>query len=370
MQCPNCGNQNRPNVNFCEQCGTSLTAANTTRVVIANQQSRSLMDNFVSCLNVSLAFLCIGIIVIGVLVFFCILDFPSAPSSSFLPSPILGVWNRIDAWQTQNCGKAVDQSPGTGTQPGDRNGSGAGEPAKEKTVGEPEKATTGTDGCTNIAKFVSETIPDHTVFEPGAQRAKEWTVRNSGTCTWTSEYTLQFTQGNRMTGVHSTSIFEWAFEEAKPGEVVTLGTGFVAPDDPGTYTGRWEIFDPQGKSFGWYSLVIDVVEQGGSPKGVKVATVIAPAIVQKCNGFEVQFKGFAPNDVIQFGYKLLNDPGPIPNLGNEYANANGETAIWIDPLADRGQYVVRGLSSTYEGSAVFIIEGENDCPCGEVCIEF
>ena len=225
-------------------------------------------------------------------------------------------------------------------------------------------------GCTNEAKLISETVPDHTVVDPGSQGIKSWTIKNTGTCTWTIDYFYRYTQGNKQMGPETFSIFDLGVGRADPGQLVTLSFMYLAPDDPGSYTNRYEIFDPEGNSFIWLSLVVDVVKQGGSPQGAIVATIFAPSVVQKCEGFEVRFAGFDPNDEIEFGYKLLSDPNPIPNLGTEYANAKGETAIWIDSLAVRGQYVVRGLSGRYEASAVFIVEGENDCPCGEVCIEF
>src|SRR5205085_2302887 len=47
---------------------------------------------------------------------------------------------------------------------------------------------TGTDGVT----FVSETIPDNTTEPAGQSFTKTWTVRNTGTTTWDSSYSLQY----------------------------------------------------------------------------------------------------------------------------------------------------------------------------------
>ena len=48
--------------------------------------------------------------------------------------------------------------------------------------------------------FVSETIPDGTVFAPGATFIKTWRVRNVGACTWTAAYAIVYDHGE-TTGI-------------------------------------------------------------------------------------------------------------------------------------------------------------------------
>jgi len=113
----------------------------------------------------------------------------------------------------------------------------------------------------NRSKMVSETISDYTVFQPGDTFEKTWTVRNEGTCTWTEDYTFRFTQGTRMNGASSMRLPR----EVEPGDTLTVALELTAPDDPDTYTGRWEFFDEEGDNFGWYSVVINVSTTGGAP---------------------------------------------------------------------------------------------------------
>src|SRR5574338_1618752 len=50
------------------------------------------------------------------------------------------------------------------------------------------------------AQFVRDvTIPDGTVFAPGATFTKTWRIKNAGTCTW-SGYSLVFDSGDSMGG--------------------------------------------------------------------------------------------------------------------------------------------------------------------------
>ncbi len=47
--------------------------------------------------------------------------------------------------------------------------------------------------CTDRAQFVADvTVPDGTRYDPGATFTKTWRLRNAGTCTWTTSYTMVF----------------------------------------------------------------------------------------------------------------------------------------------------------------------------------
>ena len=116
----------------------------------------------------------------------------------------------------------------------------------------------GEGSACNRSKYVRETIPDNTVFTPGEAFRKTWTVRNEGECAWNTGYTFEHTQGARLDGEAVINLPE----EVEPGEEITLSLDMRAPDEPGTYTGRWEIFSDEGEVLGWYSVVIDVVVEG------------------------------------------------------------------------------------------------------------
>src|SRR6187455_1853414 len=49
------------------------------------------------------------------------------------------------------------------------------------------------------AQFVSDvTVPDGTIFQPGATFTKTWRLKNIGTCTWTTAYSMVFDSGEKM----------------------------------------------------------------------------------------------------------------------------------------------------------------------------
>ena len=118
----------------------------------------------------------------------------------------------------------------------------------------------GEETICNRSRYVRETIPDHTVFKPGEEFQKSWTILSEGECTWNTFYTFQYTQGALMGGEEVVNMPN----EVGPGEEVTLSLDLQAPDEPGVYTGRWEIFSDTGEALGWYSVVIDVGGKGGA----------------------------------------------------------------------------------------------------------
>ena len=101
--------------------------------------------------------------------------------------------------------------------------------------------------CTDRAQFVADvTVPDGTGFDPGATFKKTWRLRNSGTCTWTTAYTMVFDTGERMG--NTTSV---AFPSSvAPGATIDLSVDMTAPSNPGRYFGYWKFKNAAGTLFG------------------------------------------------------------------------------------------------------------------------
>lgn len=93
----------------------------------------------------------------------------------------------------------------------------------------------------DLAQFVRDvTIPDGTVFAPGATFTKTWRLKNAGTCTW-SGYQLVFDSGDSMGGTSPTAI-----GTVSPGQEVDLSVNFTAPTTNGSYRGYWRIRNTSG----------------------------------------------------------------------------------------------------------------------------
>jgi len=106
----------------------------------------------------------------------------------------------------------------------------------------------------NRSRIVSETISDGTEFAPNASFEKTWTLRNAGDCDWTTSYYFKFVEGDRMDGASSLAVQSLV----KPNEQVTFKLDLKAPNDPGDYTGVWQLFAANGEGMGRYWVKITV----------------------------------------------------------------------------------------------------------------
>jgi hypothetical protein len=97
--------------------------------------------------------------------------------------------------------------------------------------------TTGTpgSGTADLVEWVSQTIPDDTIFEPGETFTMTWQLKNAGTSTWSAFYMLRFFSGSSFGAPDEIPLGQ----EVLPGETVAITLQMEAPDTPGTYRSDW-----------------------------------------------------------------------------------------------------------------------------------
>jgi hypothetical protein len=108
------------------------------------------------------------------------------------------------------------------------------------------------------ASLVAENPPDDVLVRPGQTFWKTWTLKNTGTCTWTAAYNLVFSSGELMGGLTSYPLND----DVAPGEQKDISIFLKAPDADGEATGYWELQSPWNSTFG--------VGPSGDPFYVKV----------------------------------------------------------------------------------------------------
>lgn len=122
-----------------------------------------------------------------------------------------------------------------------------------------------TSTACDVAGFVSDvTIPDNTEILGGNTFTKIWSLRNDGTCTWTSSYLLVFYSGSLMDGPSSQQLTD---DTVAPGETLQVSVALTAPETTGTYTGYWILRNASGTNFGigtnaspfYLQIVVDTV---------------------------------------------------------------------------------------------------------------
>ena len=100
--------------------------------------------------------------------------------------------------------------------------------------------------CLHATLISDGDIPDGTEMSPNEAFIKTWTFKNTGTCTWTTEFDIFFVSGDQMS---APSVLDFP-QTVQPGQSVTISIPMVAPPEPGTYTGYWIFADQGARRFG------------------------------------------------------------------------------------------------------------------------
>lgn len=134
--------------------------------------------------------------------------------------------------------------------------------------------------CSNSIAFVRDiNVPDDTVFAPGTSFEKSWTLRNSGTCPWTADYSFIFAGGDELSGPQSIPLPTTVV----PGQTVDITVPLIAPDVEGTYRSEWLMADASGNPFGvdgfadqviWVQIVVGLPEATAEPNTAVIGGVV------------------------------------------------------------------------------------------------
>ena len=129
-------------------------------------------------------------------------------------------------------------------------------PAPSATISPtPANSATPTVNICNNSVFVSDvSVPDGAQITAGQKFVKTWKVQNTGSCNWTTAYTIRYGYGDRMAGRDT-----YITAEVLPNQEVEISVELTAPTTPGTYRGYWVLFDNNAFSFGQYLSVIITV---------------------------------------------------------------------------------------------------------------
>ena len=147
-----------------------------------------------------------------------------------------------------------------------------------------------TDGLVLVKHLTQESD-----MKPGQAFTKGWQVQNAGTCTWDSNYRLVFVSGHRMGGepVAVTG-------EVMPGETYDVQLNLVAPLNPGSYQGVWQMEDMQGQAFG-ERLKVEITVLAGPTATPAPTQTPVPGI-----SFTVDRTNIVTGECVTFEWKVDN----------------------------------------------------------------
>ena len=112
--------------------------------------------------------------------------------------------------------------------------------------------------CDDLVFVSDSTVPDNTVMAPGQEFVKTWKVKNTGSCTWKSNYTIIWGWGDdpKKMGGQPTAINV----EVLPNTEAEISITLKAPTGVGTYHGFWRLQNNNGYPFGKPLTVVIVVK--------------------------------------------------------------------------------------------------------------
>jgi hypothetical protein len=100
----------------------------------------------------------------------------------------------------------------------------------------------------NQAQFVGDVnYADGTQVTKNTDFIKTWRLKNSGSCSWTSEYNIIFETGDRMGAPDETNLTNGSIP---PGALVDISVQLKAPSSPGTYQGYFRLKSADNVVFG------------------------------------------------------------------------------------------------------------------------
>jgi len=111
-----------------------------------------------------------------------------------------------------------------------------------------------TPSAPDNAAFILQSPVDGTVFSPGEDFDATWTIMNTGTTTWTTNYSYRLSGGTDF----AVNDYYGLKEEVKPGERITLVADMEAPSQAGRYTSNWDLRNENGDVFFRFYITIVV----------------------------------------------------------------------------------------------------------------
>ena len=104
-----------------------------------------------------------------------------------------------------------------------------------------------TTRCDWVSFIADVSVPDGTKYTPGTIFVKTWRLKNIGTCTWSSSYSLVFVSGEQMGGKASIALPS----NVAPNQTIDLSVTMTAPATEKSYTGYWMLKNASGTLFGF-----------------------------------------------------------------------------------------------------------------------
>jgi hypothetical protein len=127
----------------------------------------------------------------------------------------------------------------------------------------------GRSACDRASFIGDVNVPDGTVFAANTPFTKTWSIKNIGTCTWTTGYQLVFISGDKLGGPDTVNITS----TVGPNTTYNISVNLVSPATAGSYRGYWQLKNTNNQIFGisstadkpwWVDIVVNISAPGST----------------------------------------------------------------------------------------------------------
>ncbi|RLC98465.1 MAG: hypothetical protein DRI77_04995 [Chloroflexi bacterium] len=155
-----------------------------------------------------------------------------------------GPWNAAEITPTSS--DAIAQATPTLTPTSTRHPTSTPAPTLTPTPTPlPDLTATAIAACVFDLEIVTDSPVWPSVLMPGQQFAKQWEIKNSGTCAWPEEVKLALKSGDELTVVEMPTI-----EPLAPDEAAEIKLTLKAPTNFDSYTSVWQLQDSEENPIG------------------------------------------------------------------------------------------------------------------------
>jgi hypothetical protein len=234
----------------------------------------------------------------------------------------------------------------------------------------------------NWVQFITDvTVADNWETTPADHFTKTWRLKNIGSCTWTSGYSLVFDHGDQMGAPASQQLTPGT---VAPGQTVDVSVDLLSPNADGTYQGYFKLRASDSMIFGigpsadgafWVKIVV---------KSLLAPPVVAPMVQQITQSATIPAGGtysttaYCPSGTVVTGggFNVSTDVSVYTQAknGNGWTavakNNNGSTTKTLTVYALCLTYP--SASTTMTDASVSVVGGgglgtkKADCPSGSV----
>lgn len=213
-------------------------------------------------------------------------------------------------------------------------------PASPTSASQPSPTLTPVCNQAGFVKDVS--VPDNTEFPPGKTFEKTWRLKNTGTCTWNTSYTLVVDGQNPLSAPGSSLLTR---KNILPGETVDVSVNLKAPDTVGTYRTNFKLRSDGGEVFG--------IGSGNKAFWAQIEVVVATGLtydfnVKAAEATWTSGTGKNKENDLTFGGDVADPNGTatvVEGVVLENKNTSGKILLNIPKRTDNGY--IQGVYPAY-----------------------